>query len=288
MRLLLLANHFATCSARYYADAFARLGHDVRHIGPSMGAHIWGITVPARHIWTPCPPEPGWTPDLVIVADSDPSILEAARDLPCTAPKIVVAVDNHVRSYVRPHFDHYFLAHRHPAVSLQAFTDNTTWLPCAHDPVHFYAKPDDYRARPYDCALVGVPYPQRIAVVTALRAAGLSVYAAAGLLYDDYANAYWNARLSICVSIAGDVAQRIFETAALGCAVISDPCPDLPHLDPQGITVLDSRHPAAYVAAAQHLLAHPETALSHIAASTAWSRAHTWDIRASTLLAHLS
>lgn len=315
MRILIIANHYPTCSARYYADAFTRLGHDVRHIGTPMGSFIWGMTVPEHYIWTPDILDPDWTPDLIIAADSDPAVLDAVGELAYPAPKIVVGVDNHVRSYVRPYFDHYFLAHR--AVSIQPYDAITTHLPCAYDPVHFYPPdtssipPDsvsafvpplhmwatagspamlerglgDWLSRPYDAALVGVPYPQRVEVVHQLRAAGLSVYAATGHLYDDYRAAYHNARISLCVSVCGDVAQRLFETAALGCAVISDNCPDFADLNPQGITIVNTVD--EYVSAARDLLAHPERAVANIAQSVAWVSPHTWDTRAQSILSGL-
>lgn len=277
MRILILANHYPVCSARYYADALRRLGADVRSSGVAMGRRIWGLDVPERCIWTPTyNPGDGWQPDLVIAADSDPAVLDAARDF--DAPKIVVGVDNHVRDYRRPYFLQYFLAHR--LVSLQPFDDNerTVHLPCAYDPVHFYASSIPWGEREYDAALVGVPYPQRVEVVRRLRAAGLRVLAVTGLLYDDYRAAYHHARISVCVSACGDVAQRIFETASLGNAVISDACPDFALLQPRGIAI--ARTLDDYADLARDLLANPAAAQASIDAARAWARDHTWDARA--------
>ncbi|MBZ0289451.1 MAG: glycosyltransferase, partial [Anaerolineae bacterium] len=201
-----------------------------------------------------------------------------AGALDARIPKIVIGVDNHVRTYTRPHFSAYFLAHRR--VSCQPFDHQTVYLPCGYDPVHFYASSIPWGERAYDAALVGIPYPQRVEVVRRLRAAGLKVFAAAGLLYDQYRAAYHQSRLSLCVSLCGDVGQRVFETAALGCAVISDACPDFELLQPRGITV--ALEMDTLVEAARARLAQPPDS-----AALDWVRAHTWDARAETVLEHL-
>jgi hypothetical protein len=305
-RILILAHHYAVCSARYMVDAFRRRGCDVRSLGAPLANRIWGMTVAEHYTWTPTPPDSGWTPDLIVVMDSDPALLDFAvsmqtafstqrtrhasslqpafrrddarvvrHDAPAI-PTVVYGVDNHVRVYRRPHFDHYFLAHR--AVSLQPFAADTTWLPCAYDPVHFQPSPLPFEQRPYDVALVGVLYPGRIALIDALRRAGLTVFAATGLLYDGFAAAYHHARVSLCVSAAGDVAQRVFETAALGCVVVSDACPDLAALDADPVLTYDSLDAAVEACrAAQH---QPERA----AACLEWAAPHTWDARAEAIL----
>lgn len=241
MKILIVANHYAVCSARYATEAFTRLGHDVRHIGPSKGRQIWGLEIPQEYVWQP-DTETG-SPDLVIYMDSDPAILDLVPKTP--SPKIVWGVDNHVRDYRRPRIEHYFFAHKHisvyPFQSRSLLTaqhlkeldhngepfDVMTWLPCAYDPVRFTPSPIRWDEREYDVCMIGVMYPQRWELVKSLRGAGLKVLAGTGLIYDAFRDAYHNSRISLCASVNGDLGQRVFETAAMGCAILTDPLKDL-------------------------------------------------------------
>jgi SAM-dependent methyltransferase len=136
-------------------------------------------------------------------------------------------VDNHVRSYEDELFDHYFLAHYHgPTYPVDPTRKDHTWLPCATDTKLFTPSPIAWADREYDICMVGVMYPRRVEVLNALKDAGFKVFAVTGLLYDEYRAAYHNSRISLCVSAAGDVAQRIFETGGMGCAILTDPLLD--------------------------------------------------------------
>lgn len=226
MRILIAANHYPVASGRYMADAFRRLGHEVETIGAEQGNHIWGITVDSKHIWNPSVSVDPTPPDLVIVMDSDPTIWEMVKRHSFKCPVVVYGVDNHVRSYESDLFVHQFLAHYHgPAYPVDPARADHSWLPCASDPM-FTPSPIAWEDRAYDVACVGVMYPRRQEVIDALKDAGLKVFAATGLLYEEYRAAYWNARISLCVSAAGDVAQRVFETGRMGCAILTDPLLD--------------------------------------------------------------
>lgn len=242
-KILIIAHHYPVASARYMADAFERLGCEVYHTGPSQNRNVWGLTLPPCYEWTANAPfdqylqRKQW--DLVIVMDSDPFLLDIAAGF--ADPEyahlhegrklIVYGVDNHVRNYRRPHFDQYFLAHRHASV-MEWDEDTDTYLPCAYDPIHFTPSPIPYSARKYDVALLGVMYPERLELVTALQAAGLSVIWGTGLVYDSYKEAHHNARVSLCHNIAGDLNQRVFECGAMRTAVvINEPCHDLQAAD---------------------------------------------------------
>lgn len=230
MKILIAANHYPVASGRYMAEAFRRLGHEVRTIGFARGNDIWGIKVDPKYTWNPThmienvPPD--W-PELVIVMDTDMGLWAWVGDggkYQC--PVVIYTVDNHVRDVEFPLFDHYFLAHYHgPAYPVDPNRADHSWLPCASDPM-FTPSPIAWEDREYDVACVGVMYDRRLEVVNALKAAGLKVFAATGLLYEEYRAAYWNARISLCVSAAGDVAQRIFETGRMGCAILTDPLLD--------------------------------------------------------------
>lgn len=235
MRILVICNHYAVCSGRYITEAFQALGHEVRHVGGQKRLQdAWGVATPEKYEWQ-CDM---WSaslddfkPDLAIIADSDPLLLEGwGTPIPAFTqyPIIVFGVDNHVRNYRRPNFAHYFLAHNFGPAQPVTKTDET-WLPCATSAEHFPPSPIAWQDREYDVCCVGVMYPNRTYLLDTIEAAGFKVFRGTGLLYDEYAAAYHNSRVSLCVSAAGDVAQRIFETAGMGCAVLTDVLKDLDH-----------------------------------------------------------
>jgi hypothetical protein len=230
MKIAIACHHYPVASGRYVADAFRRLGHEVKTIGNAMGTNIWGMTVDAKYEWKPDSPihkiDVDW-PDLVVVMDSDPRVWgEVSWDV-FYCPVVVYGVDNHVRTYENELFNHYFLAHYHGAVyPVDPARKDHTWLPCAADPM-FTRSPIPWHEREYDVCMVGVPYPERQMIIALMQHSGLKVFAETGLLYEEYRNAYWNSRISLCKSVAGDVAQRIFETGRMGCAILTDPLKDL-------------------------------------------------------------
>ncbi|NBW19142.1 MAG: glycosyltransferase family 1 protein [Caulobacteraceae bacterium] len=294
MRVLILAHHYPVASGRYAAAAFAALGHEVITWGPAHGRDVWGLRLPAGSEWTPTlGSDPAAlataAPNLVVVMDSAPDVLDAAQVFnSAPVPVCVWGVDNHVRDYRRGWFDQYFLAHRGP--SLMPWAVDMTHLPCAHDPAAFHASEIPFAERSYDVAMIGVMYEQRWAAVNALKSAGLKVIAGAGLMPDASGNVYRDARVSLCLSAAGDVAQRVFETAACGCVLVSDYCADLDALKPDGATLRDcgivlvpAHEPAAIVDTVRDVLADADSALLASSAAT-WAAPHTWQARASIIL----
>lgn len=306
MNILIVANHYAVCSARYATDAFTRLGHTVRHVGPAMGRNIWGLTLPEQYVWEPddiVATERDFDADLYVVMDSDPRLLDSLKPEPpeYTKPVVIWGVDNHVRSYRRDWFDHYFLAHRHTSVMewekqiassgptseyadvvWSYNSDGMTHVPCCYDPTLHTPSPIPYAEREYDVACLGVMYPVRANAVKVLQAAGLKVIWGSGLVFESYRDAYHNARISLCLSARVDVAQRVFETAAMGNVVMSDNCRDYQILKPNGFYVLEPGE--EYVDAVRSVLSDPDAAQEQIKESVAWVKPHTWDARAQQIV----
>lgn len=280
MRIAVVCIHYPVASGRYIAEAFRRLGHDVRTLGRSTGSEVWGVQVNPAHAWTPngtfTESWPDWTPDLIVLAES---AFKYHHPVYKDVPHVVWGVDNHVRDYTSEGIAHYFLAHK--AVSVQQYNEAVTWLPCAYDPTLHTPSPIPYSRREYDVALVGVMYPQRAALVEELKAAGFRVFAATGLLYRDYVAAYHNSRVSLCVSACGDVAQRVFESAAMDCLVVSDDCADYAALRPDGIARCETAHLAEIIS---DVLADSEGAKWMLSLSAAWVKPHTWDSRAQVVI----
>ena len=318
MNILIVANHYAVCSARYATSAFERLGHTVKHVGPAMGRDIWGLTLPAEYKWEPKPRDFGEKPNLVIMMDSDPRLLDDFKvkldhqgakliltgdGIPKDYPAVVWGVDNHARDYRRDWFDHYFLAHRQVSVmnwELKAVSPgptseypDTIWsyqntdmthLPCCYDPTLHTPSLIPFEERKYDVGMIGVMYPQRWTLVEALREAGFDVLAGCGLVYENYVAAYHHSRIALNVSVGGDVAQRVFETAAMGCVVMTDDCSDFSILKPDGFWLLDDLESETVIQACKDILHEPEHAQVMVGQSQRWVEGHTWDERAKRIV----
>lgn len=273
MKVLIAAIHYPVASGRYMRDAFKRIGADVRTIGYSTGNVIWNTVVDDRYIWRPdgdlTTSWDDWTPDLVILMDS---AWAYHHPVYADVPHIVYGVDNHVRDYRQPGVARYFLGHK--AVSVMPMdAPDTEWLPCGYDPQWFTPSPIPWAARKWDVAMLGVVYPRRMEIVQALGDAGLNVVVGTGAVYEGYRDIYWDSRISLCVSAAGDVAQRVFETAAMGCAVLTDPLPDLAEIE-LGVVVETFNTPAEAVEKAQGILKHVTDHQVYDLSE------HTWDARA--------
>lgn len=282
MRILLHAKHVPVASGRYMRDAFRRIGVDVRSIGEPTGGQIWRIELDASHAWIPNGPAdaywPDWKPDLVLIMSLEPFHHPRYDDV----PHAVYSVDNHVWQLRQPGVSHYFLAHRNGQAT-PVGPDDTTWLPCAYDPHFFTPSPIPWEKRQVDLTLIGVMYEQRIAALEAIkRVPGIMVGAGTGAVYEQYRDVYQNTRISLCVSIRSDVAIRIFETAAMGCLVLTDPLPDLEPLQARGLVTYESPEDAAEKV--RYYLAHPDEAKALVEQSTAWAKPHTWDARARTIV----
>ncbi len=285
MNVLIVANHYPVCSARYAADAFERLGHTVKHVGPERGRDIWGLRLPERYVWKR---NVHFTLDhltseiasidLVVIMDSDPQLLDKANTLAQT--KVVFGVDNHVRDYRREKFTHYFLAHRN--VSQMPRQPDVTHSPCCYDPAWHTPSPIPWAERKYDVAILGMMYPQRMQAVKELQAAGLKTIWGCGAVYETYRDLHHQSRIALNLSANGDVGQRVMETAAMGNLVMSDNCPDYQILKPDGFWLIEGDNPLAEQV--KGILAQPDVAQAMLAKSLAWVKPHTWDSRANQIV----
>ena len=53
MNILIVCIHYPVASGRYLLEAFKRLGHDARSVGPMTGTAIWGMEIDERYVWHP-------------------------------------------------------------------------------------------------------------------------------------------------------------------------------------------------------------------------------------------
>lgn len=306
--ILIAAVHWPVASGRYMADAFRRIGCNVRTVGPAMGNSIWGMEIDPKHNWNgdyshgsriedyPVAPilkdfaASGFVPDLIVTMDTMFDLKGKPQEFPC--PKVVYGMDNHVSDYRRypdQWFDHYFLAH-HDGPMLPVSNDPArrhTWLPCAYDPVYFRPSLFPMVRRRYDVTIIGYPYDMRQAIIKAMTKAGLKTYSGLGPVYDEYARIYHDSKIALCNSALGDLGQRVFEGAAMGCCILTDECPDLERLHfHNGIQGRIYHNVKEAVNIAQQLLI-PDAlgvleGMAH--AGQLWAQPHTWDNRCRTIL----
>jgi hypothetical protein len=278
MKILITCNHFAVASGRYAYNALKRLGHDVKSQGMCYEDKIWHIKVDPKYIWVPDAPEADWQPDLVIHMDGNAAPVRVGDAL-----HVVYGVDNHVRDYW-PDFDwdHLFLVHN---FGFRMGEDDATWLPCGYDPVWFAPGPPLVERR-WDAAMVGYDYPQRAQLRYALLSAvpGLSMqYGLA--LYEDYAAAYQHAKISLVRSFGGDVAIRVWETAAMGALLIMDETHDAEALGLEhGVNCLVYRDDAECAQRVKWALTNLDEAQAIASAGQAWAVPDTWDARVQVIV----
>lgn len=302
-KVLIAAIHWPVASGRYMSSAFRRIGCDVKTVGPEAYDNIWGMRVNPKYIWKPdigvgtdildariqyvLAMLHGWQPDLIVTMDSAFDVIGERSEFPC--PKVLYGVDNHVRDYARNRyswFDKMFLAHHDgPALKVAGEKAGMLWLPCAYDDLAFTPSPIPMAEREYDVALIGFPYARRNAIVEAMLKAGLRVRYELGPLYEAFAAAYHDARISLCVSAHEDLAQRIFETSALGCTLLTDSLPDLRRLGAvEGKHYVEYSDTADAVNKALDLLKYPARLQDIASAGQAFFAPHTWTKRAYTIL----
>lgn len=240
MRILLSTIHYPVAASRYVYWALKRMGHEVITVGPAVGPFLpWANgTNLEPYEWKPDiamgPSEYGQhnasplkdalallhtPPDLIIQMDAH---FVMGGKAPC--PNVLWAIDNHLERYgAYDTFDRIFIAH---SWGYMHELPNAEWLPCAHDPLHHFVI-DESAPRPYDVMVIGVGYPQREAVVAALRGAGIKVLASTGKIYSEYNRLYNQAKIALVVSSQHDLAMRVFENMAQGCLVVADEEPDM-------------------------------------------------------------
>jgi hypothetical protein len=134
---------------------------------------------------------------------------------------------------------------------------------------------------------LGVVYAARAELLYALRMhlPAITMQYGAGSVYAEYAAGYQNSKLSLVRSAAGDVAQRVWETAAMGCLVVMDDCPDSAALGlVDGENCLIYRTLEEAVDKVRWALEHPEEAAAMAQVGQLWAQDGTWDKRLQVIL----
>jgi len=285
MKILIACLHHASCTGRFLRDGFFRLGHEVRHIG------FAGNTIPNIAGWYPQGdfdhvfPEPD--PDLIIYAETayKPWHHEGYRHVPHVA---VVTCNNVVNMRDDPPLDRdqryaaFFMAHRDSEV-WPVKEDDEHWLPCAHDPTLHTPPLFSWDDRDYDVTLIGSIGEYRNEWLDYLETHDLKVQRDTRFGHD-YVIAYHNSRISLCISQYKSPMMRFFETAAMGCLIVGDYCPEFRDLNPVAKGMVFVKTPQEAAAVCRYYLDHPAQAQSMIKSSMAWAAYHTWGVRAQQIV----
>lgn len=229
---------------RYFWEALLKRDDvELIVVGPFTGAQIpWdgGKTLPLEYVRRPdiiippsyignnrTPPqvilsqlrERNFEPDLWINIDAGYNVMRPNGDFQV----VNVFTDAHVLQdrydFSRTQADINFNMH-------QAFSKpGDRILPyCASEVFHF---PEEQEKK-YDVCLIGLHYPERNQLISALQGMGISVYYDLGPAYHDYRKLYNQSRVAISWSSRGDLIARVFEMMAMDLPLVTDRVPDLP------------------------------------------------------------
>ncbi len=296
MKVLFLYIVYPLAMGTYFRRALERHKDiDLKVVGPYSGAYIpWlgGMNLPVKYAKPPDLPMPfppagntvsydivksqlgGWVPDLVLTADA--GIHWASK--PTDGVVAHIATDPHVLDYYLPrsYSDKFF--------NMQKFysVPGDIWLPYAYDPTIFHYTPD--RVPDHDAALVGMPYPQRIEWVEALRRKGVKVLFENGPIFDEARALYDRVTIGLNWSSLNDLNARVFELMAMGLCPVINRVPDLPELFKDGVDYLGFSSMDEAVEKVLWAKAHPETADIIAYAARKDVVTHTYDSRIGQIL----
>ena len=247
IRVLLSYLAYPFAMASYFRRALERRNDvELFVVGPFTGQFIpWngGMQIPMKYPnqvdlplphgmdsvpWKMIESKLPWKPDLVLNVDAGFHFSTKPN-----APYYIVATDPHVLSpwyeKVRPLADKFF--NMQPAY----MQSNEILLPYAFDPYcHFPVKDMPIG---YDCAIVGLHYPQRDEWVQRLKLHGVTVNYRIGDIYDEYREENNKAWIGLNWSSLEDVTARVFEIMAMQLVPVLN---RLPGLDALGFE--DGRH----------------------------------------------
>lgn len=238
-KILLLYIKYPLAMGSYFERALKRREDvDLKVTGPYTGTFIpWlgGMNVLPKYAIPPDVPLPypmmmneinygfvkaqlgDWKPDLVINVDAGIHW----REKPTDGMAVTVATDPHVLNYdyQRTISDRFF--------NMQKIYSQPgdIYLPYGYDSTVFYPAPGT--TRDVDACMVGMPYPQRIQWVEALRRKGVTVTFENGPIFDEARDLYNHATIGLNWSSLLDLNARVFELMGMNLVPVINRVPDL-------------------------------------------------------------
>lgn len=158
-----------------------------------------------------------WKPDLVLTIDAG----IRWKYKPTDGIVAHVGTDPHVLNYdaARRMSDKFFNMQKVYSQS------GDIYLPYAYSQYDHF--PDDTVSKDTDAVLIGMPYPERIQWVNALRERGVSVIFENGPVYDEARALYNRGRIGLNWSSMKDLNARAFELAAMKLYPVVNHVPDM-------------------------------------------------------------
>lgn len=310
MKIVLAGIYYPFAMLSYFRRALERRNDvELFTVGAFTGQFIpWasGMTIPMKyhnHVDLPLPPQllhPSWEsikhlipwkPDLVLTIDAGWHFSTKPD-----APSAHVATDPHVLNYdkQRTLCDKFF------GMQSSYMQEGDYLLPYAFDPFCHYPMGKSYSDgcgelqpdpnREYDCAIVGLHYPQRDEWVSRLRGHGVKVNYRIGDIFDEYREENNKAWIGLNWSSLNDVTARVFEICAMRLVPVLN---RLPGLDALGFE--DGRHYLGFSnmdeAVSQVLWAISHREFAEQIALEAYQFVHnqdfTWDRRVQDILTEM-
>lgn len=290
--------HYPVAMGRYIWEAFLRREDvEIFSAGPYSVDNIpWkgGMKLPKSYLLPPDLPMPfigtpsvnysylekklPWKPDLFLEVNGGLQSPES----PVSAPYAVVGTDPHVLNYdnVRVRANKFFCMQKPYMKS----TD--VWLPYAYDPIYHSKTPVPWEEREYDCSLIGLQYPGRIAFFNELQNKGHNVYFDIGKAYHDAREIYHKTKVGFNLSGHGkkDTTARVFELMGFGIVPLLNRVPDLMEMFEENIHYVGFSSVTEAIEKWHWIMDNQEKAQEIAEAGNQAVKPHTWDARAETIL----
>lgn len=294
MRLVLSGIFYPMAMLRYFEAALRRRDDvEVFAVGPYTGAWIpWrgGMHLPEKYARPPELPLPQatlnsptpiayieaqlpWQPDAWLQVDAGWHL----AGKPAHGKNIFVGTDPHVLNYdaQRTYADTFY------CMQAPYMREGDQYLPYAYDPI--WHAPED-GPRNYDVCLIGLHYPQRDQLVSALRARGLSVYYDIGPCFDEARSLYAQAPVGLNWSSLLDLTARVWELLGMRRLAVVNRVPDLARFFVEDADLLAFDSLGEAVEKVVYALDHPDEATAIAEQGHATVEGHTWDARVSRIL----
>ena len=234
MKILIHYRHFPVAMGRFFDWAFRDLGHEVFSVGNYSGGRIpWGdefnfpqyAGAPDYEI-----PEIDYPVDsLLKEIDFKPDVIVQAADvlgLTGKAPykNVLLKTDPHAVDYTkRQEFvDHVFNMQHHYSTVAE------TWIPYAHYPGLHQFRDDPKMV--HDVVFSGLQYEHRLQALNGMKEAGLKVFCALGVVYEEYVKLYNQGLIAFNWSSKMDLPARFWEGMAMKRLMLTNLVPDLVEL----------------------------------------------------------
>lgn len=296
-KIALVMIHYPVAMGRYFWEALIRRPDtELWSAGPFSGRWIpWsgGINLSPNYVREPDYPTPmpqgpppvlpygllegncPWKPDLWLEINA--GLRTHGRP---SGKYAIVASDPHVLPYAeeRAKADYFFTMQK------PYMQPGEHWLPYAYDPVFHSPSPVPMKDRAYDASLVGLGYPNRVGLFTALARMGMNTYFGVGPAYGDAREIYHQTKAGINWSSLKDTTARVFELMALGTVPILNRVPDLTEMFVEDQDYLGFSTMEEAIQKVDYVIRNPDKAEALAANAKQAVAPHTWDSRIEQIL----